>query len=70
MSLEQLLNKRQDIWRGRAASPSTPRGVPTGFASLDALLPWRGWPPGALIEILEEQSAGLIAKHSEEESLA
>jgi hypothetical protein len=58
MSLEQLLNKRQDLWRGRAASPATPQGVPTGFAALDALLPWGGWPPGALSEVLEGRPGG------------
>jgi cell division inhibitor SulA len=53
VSLEQILERRQDLWRGRAVSPATAQGVPTGFAALDALLPWRGWPPGALSEILE-----------------
>ncbi len=61
MSLEQLLNKRQDLWRGKATSSATPQGVPTGFAALDALLPWRGWPPGALSEILEERSGGAFS---------
>jgi len=61
MSLDQLINKRQDLWRGRAVSPATPRGVPTGFAALDALLPWRGWPPGALSEILEGRSGAAFA---------
>lgn len=61
MSIEQLLNKRPDLWRGRAASPATPQGVPTGFAALDALLPWRGWPPGALSEILEMRPGGAFS---------
>lgn len=61
MSLEQLLDKRQDLWRGRVASPATPCGVPTGFGALDALLPWRGWPPGALSEILEGRSGAAFA---------
>jgi cell division inhibitor SulA len=61
MSLEQLLDKRQDIWRGRVVSPATAQGVPTGFAALDALLPWRGWPPGSLSEILEERPGGAFA---------
>ena len=58
MSLQQLLDDRQDLWRGRAVSPATAQGVPTGFAALDALLPWRGWPPGALSEILEGRPGG------------
>lgn len=27
-------------------------GLPTGFAALDACLPWRGWPANALVEII------------------
>lgn len=61
MNLEQLLDKRHDLWRGRAASPATPRGVPTGFSTLDALLPWHGWPPGALSEILERRPGGAFS---------
>jgi hypothetical protein len=38
MTLEQLLDKRQDIWRGKAAFPPSAQGVPTGFLLLDALL--------------------------------
>ena len=55
MSLDQILNRRQDLWRGRAAPSSLPTGVPTGFAELDVLLPWGGWPPGALSEVLVGQ---------------
>ena len=38
------------IWRGRSAAPQ--RGLPTGFAALDAYLPGKGWPRTGLIEIL------------------
>jgi hypothetical protein len=38
------------IWRGRSAAH--PRGLPTGFAALDAYLPGYGWPRTGLIEIL------------------
>jgi cell division inhibitor SulA len=61
VSLEQILERRQDLWRGRAVSPATAQGVPTGFAALDALLPWRGWPPGALSEILEGRPGAAFA---------
>jgi len=61
MSIEQILKKRQDIWLGRTASPATPPGVSTGFPALDDILPWRGWPPGALSEILEERPGGAFA---------
>ncbi|MEP7327747.1 MAG: translesion DNA synthesis-associated protein ImuA [Betaproteobacteria bacterium] len=42
------------IWRGDdcAAEPAT---VPSGFAALDAVLPGRGWPQGALTELLLER---------------
>ncbi len=31
-------------------------GVPTGFAVLDAWLPWGGWPTGGMTEILTDQT--------------
>ncbi|MEA3275457.1 MAG: translesion DNA synthesis-associated protein ImuA [Pseudomonadota bacterium] len=61
MSLEELLDQRQDLWRGRTVSAATPPGVSTGFAALDAILPWRGWPPGALSEILDNRPGGAFA---------
>ncbi len=39
------------IWRGSDCAPE-PAAVPTGFAALDAVLPGRGWPQGALTELL------------------
>jgi hypothetical protein len=53
MSLEQLLAGRADLWRGRAAPTATPAGVPTGYPALDLALPWRGWPPVSLSEVLD-----------------
>ena len=38
------------IWRGGDCAPE-PATVPSGFASLDAVLPGRGWPAAALTEI-------------------
>lgn len=61
MSIDQLLNQRHDLWRGRAVSPAVPQGTPTGFVELDALLPWQGWPPGSLIEILDDHPGGGLA---------
>ncbi len=34
-----------------------PAGVPTGHAALDRELPWGGWPPGSLSELLGEWPA-------------
>lgn len=33
---------------------STPQGIATSFAVLDAFLPWHGWPPGAMTEIMTD----------------
>ncbi|MCU0835675.1 MAG: translesion DNA synthesis-associated protein ImuA [Chromatiaceae bacterium] len=61
MSLDPPLNQRLDLWRGSAVSAEVPRGTPTGFAALDGLLPWRGWPPAALVEILDDRPGGGLA---------
>lgn len=40
------------VWRGdQLAAPPVP-GRPTGYPSLDAVLPGGGWPPAALTELL------------------
>jgi hypothetical protein len=61
MQLEQILQKRQDLWRGNVAPAALPAGEPTGFAALDAALPWHGWPPGALTEILSPLTGGAFS---------
>jgi hypothetical protein len=50
MRLEDIL-QRQPVWRG-AGLAHCPPGVPTGFPALDAALPGRGWPRGALTELV------------------
>src|SRR5436189_6488747 len=42
------------IWRGDDCAPE-PSALPSGFAALDAALPGRGWPQGALTEVLLER---------------
>ena len=42
------------IWRGDDVAPE-PSAVPSGYAALDAALPGRGWPQGALTELLLER---------------
>ena len=42
------------IWRGDTCAPE-PSALPSGFATLDAVLPGHGWPQGALTEMLLEQ---------------
>ncbi len=39
------------IWRGDNCAPE-PSALSSGFAALDAVLPGRGWPQGALTELL------------------
>ena len=60
MSLEQLLAGRADLWRGRAAPTATPAGVPTGYPALDLALPWHGWPPASLSEVLDPRPEGAL----------
>ncbi len=38
----------------RSGASPTPEGVATSFAVLDAFLPWRGWPAGAMTEIMTD----------------
>jgi len=42
------------IWRGGDCAPEAAT-LPSGFAALDAALPGRGWPRGALTEVLLER---------------
>jgi hypothetical protein len=42
------------IWRGSDCAPE-PSALSSGFAALDAALPGRGWPQGALTEMLLER---------------
>jgi hypothetical protein len=53
MNLESVI-ARADIWRGKDFAPKA-HGVSSGFEDLDELLPERGWPRGALTEILTER---------------
>jgi len=52
-SLSTLLSNPA-IWRGDDCAPE-PAALPSGFATLDAALPGRGWPQGALTEVLLER---------------
>lgn len=48
-TLNELLRQRR-LWKGSRA-PVAGRGIGTGFASLDRILPYRGWPRGAVIAV-------------------
>jgi len=55
-SFDDLL-RHPGLWRAReqGASPTAPRGLPTGYAALDRCLPGGGWPQQGLIEILTDR---------------
>ncbi|WP_267221165.1 translesion DNA synthesis-associated protein ImuA [Dyella silvae] len=50
VALDSLFHSRQ-VWQGRAA-PQPPSSQPTGWPTLDAVLPTGGWPEHAMTEIL------------------
>jgi len=51
VSLDRLLADRV-LWRGRTPARGTPNAQPTGVDALDAVLPFGGWPPASLTELL------------------
>jgi hypothetical protein len=53
VALDALIEARR-VWRGRPSAPPA-SSQPTGHAALDAALPTRGWPDGALTELLLEE---------------
>jgi hypothetical protein len=61
VSLEQLLARRPDLWRGRDRDHAARQGMPTGFAALDQVLPWRGWPANSLSEVLSLHQGAALA---------
>ncbi|MDW9232954.1 putative cell division inhibitor protein (plasmid) [Burkholderia cepacia] len=44
------------LWRGSQLARSSVRGVDTGHPALSAELPGGGWPAGALVELLAQQT--------------
>src|SRR5919106_80820 len=59
MALEEIL-RRQPVWRGALSKAEIP-AVSTGYPALDEQLPGRGWPAGALTELLTNaQGAGEV----------
>ena len=51
-----LLKLHPALWRGSQFGTRAGPTVSTGFAELDAELPGKGWPTGALIELLAPHS--------------
>lgn len=50
--LQDLLENNPAIWRASDRGTTIPRGVTTGYPELDAILPGRGWPKNALVEMI------------------
>lgn len=48
-TLNELFRQRR-LWKG-SRTPASGRCIGTGFAALDGILPYRGWPRGAVMEI-------------------
>lgn len=59
VSLDEVL-RRADVWRGRHLASAALPTVPSGFASLDDMLPGGGWPRGSVTELLVD-GAGEIS---------
>ncbi len=52
LGAEDLQDAQLNTAAGRANAVAT--GIATSFAVLDAFLPWRGWPVGAMTEIMTD----------------
>lgn len=50
-AINQLLDAMPQLWQGRQCSRGQPT-LPTGHARLDARLPGKGWPLGAVTELI------------------
>ena len=53
-TIETLLDSHSQLWRGRQASRGQ-RTLPTGHERLDSRLPGRGWPLGAMTELISRK---------------
>ncbi len=51
-SLDELLSRNPALWRGCDMAGQGDYGQPTGYPQLDDILPGRGWPRNAMVEII------------------
>jgi len=51
-ALEKVLQDNPLLWRGGEISKATAEGISTGYEMLDNILPSRGWPVNALVEVV------------------
>jgi cell division inhibitor SulA len=58
-SLEALLQKNPALWKGAKQTINAgPDGIRSGYPTLDAILPWKGWPRQGLVEIISARDIG------------
>lgn len=50
--VEQLLQQTPGLWRAADCHLQAEPGLSSGHAALDELLPWGGWPPRGLVELI------------------
>lgn len=58
-ALQALLNTSHLLWRGKDGAHAINKqlyahlpSIPSGYDTLDACLPWHGWPANALVEVI------------------
>ncbi|MCB1669696.1 MAG: translesion DNA synthesis-associated protein ImuA [Pseudomonadales bacterium] len=54
-AIDALLARNPALWRGCDIAGRGDHGQPTGYPQLDAILPGRGWPRNAVVEIVTPQ---------------
>lgn len=52
--LDHLIDSTPYLWRGGRSAGAANRGIPTGYPALDRILPGKGWPRGAVVELAIE----------------
>ncbi|MES2509918.1 MAG: translesion DNA synthesis-associated protein ImuA [Pseudomonadota bacterium] len=57
-SLDHVLSDPANagVWRAGTLDGASTRTVPTGYAALDGVLSGKGWPLGAMVEVLQVQA--------------
>ncbi|MBT8145379.1 MAG: hypothetical protein KJN90_00920, partial [Gammaproteobacteria bacterium] len=54
-TIDALLARNPALWRGCDMSGRGNHGQATGYPQLDNILPGRGWPPNAIVEIVSRR---------------
>lgn len=54
-TIDSLLARNPILWRGCEMAGRGDHGQPTGYSQLDDILPGRGWPRNAIVEVITPQ---------------